>query len=139
MKDLNFTSSPDFVNGTLLQFLCVLMADFVSWAEEKASDVGKLVGVHSRFLVVPRLRTSEYDSSRKLGYLIWGPYNKDPTNWGTILGSPIFGNPHMDFSITVTSPEQTEEGAFGLRKVHELHAGGLLLWGGMRYTSKHAL
>ena len=27
------------------------------------------------------------------GTLHWGPSNKDPTNWGTILGSPIFGNP----------------------------------------------
>ena len=24
-----------------------------------------------------------------------GPYNKDPTIWGSILGSPIFGNPNM--------------------------------------------
>ena len=24
--------------------------------------------------------------------LFWGPYNKDPTIQGTILGSPIFGN-----------------------------------------------
>ena len=29
------------------------------------------------------------------GYLIWGPYNKDPTIQGTILGSPIFGNSHV--------------------------------------------
>ena len=27
--------------------------------------------------------------------LFWGPYNKDPTIWGTILGSPIFGNHHI--------------------------------------------
>ena len=26
------------------------------------------------------------------GALFWGPYNKDPTIWGSILGSPIFGN-----------------------------------------------
>ena len=25
--------------------------------------------------------------------LFWGLYNKDPTIYGTILGSPIFGNP----------------------------------------------
>ena len=25
-----------------------------------------------------------------------GPYNKDPTIWGTILGSPIFGNSHIE-------------------------------------------
>ena len=27
--------------------------------------------------------------------LFWGPYNEDPTIWGTILGSPIFGNSHI--------------------------------------------
>ena len=27
--------------------------------------------------------------------LFWGPYNKDPTIWGIILESPIFGNSHM--------------------------------------------
>ena len=25
----------------------------------------------------------------------WRPYDKDPTIYGTILGSPIFGNSHM--------------------------------------------
>ena len=25
------------------------------------------------------------------GTLNWGPFNKDPIIWGTILGSPIFG------------------------------------------------
>ena len=29
------------------------------------------------------------------GLLFSGPYNKDPASWGTILGSPIFGNPHV--------------------------------------------
>ena len=29
------------------------------------------------------------------GYLIWGPYNQDPTIYGAILGSPIFGNSHV--------------------------------------------
>ena len=33
--------------------------------------------------------------SENLGTLYWGPYNKDPTIWGTILGPPIFGNSHM--------------------------------------------
>ena len=27
--------------------------------------------------------------------LFWGPCTKDPTIKGTILGSPIFGNPHV--------------------------------------------
>ena len=32
---------------------------------------------------------------RKIGdTLFWGPYDKDPTLWGTILWSPIFGNSH---------------------------------------------
>ena len=26
------------------------------------------------------------------GTFFGGPYNKDPTNWATILGSPIFEN-----------------------------------------------
>ena len=30
------------------------------------------------------------------GTLFWGPYNKDP---GTILGSPIFGNPIMVYGF----------------------------------------
>ena len=30
-------------------------------------------------------------SFRNYGYLIWRPYNKDPTIWGAILRSPIFG------------------------------------------------
>ena len=37
-----------------------------------------------------------YGSFRKLGgTLFWGPYHKDPTIWGAILGSPIFGNSHI--------------------------------------------
>ena len=34
--------------------------------------------------------------SENRGTLLWGPYNKDPTFLGTILGSPIFGNSHID-------------------------------------------
>ena len=31
-----------------------------------------------------------YESFRKLrGNLFWGPYNKDPTVWGTTVGSPM--------------------------------------------------
>ena len=30
------------------------------------------------------------------GTLFWGPYDKDPTIQGTILGSPIFGNSHIE-------------------------------------------
>ena len=37
-----------------------------------------------------------YENFRKQGVPYFGgPYNKDPTIWGTILRSPIFGNPHI--------------------------------------------
>ena len=39
------------------------------------------------------IRASNFRELR--GTLFWGPYNKDPTFQGTILGSPIFGNSHM--------------------------------------------
>ena len=29
----------------------------------------------------------------------WGPYNKEPTNWGIILGFPIFGNSHLQVQV----------------------------------------
>ena len=35
-------------------------------------------------------------SVRKLGYLILGPYNKDPT-LGYYIKVPYFGNPHIGF------------------------------------------
>ena len=31
------------------------------------------------------------------GTFFLGPYNKDPTIWGTILGSPMFGNSQISF------------------------------------------
>ena len=33
--------------------------------------------------------------SENEGTLFWGPYNKDPSIWGTRLGSPVFGNSLM--------------------------------------------
>ena len=42
-----------------------------------------------------RYMTWEFPEIR--GTLLWGPYNKDPFfGGGTMLGSPILGNPHMD-------------------------------------------
>ena len=38
-----------------------------------------------------------WDFPKIRGTLFWRPYNKDPTSWGTILGFPIFGNPHFRF------------------------------------------
>ena len=34
--------------------------------------------------------------SENWGTLVWGPCNKAPTIWRTILGSPIFGNSHIE-------------------------------------------
>ena len=30
------------------------------------------------------------------GTLFWGPYNKDPTNSGTLLGSQFFGSSQIE-------------------------------------------
>ena len=38
-------------------------------------------------------------------YLIWGPYNKDPTIKGTIFGSPIFGIPYFLLNPKPKSPK----------------------------------
>ena len=49
---------------------------------------------HAPQMVGERRHSKLYGSFRKEGGTsFWGPYNKDPTIWGTILGSPIFGNP----------------------------------------------
>ena len=48
-------------------------------------------------------------SFRKLGYLIWGPYNKDPTIKGTILGSPIFGNSHVRLSLKAARSPNSQD------------------------------
>ena len=65
------------------------------------------------------------------GPLFCGPDNKDPTIWGTILGSPIFGNPHIGAYIGATigihSPiscwHQTEDGALSCDR-ERLDGGG---------------
>ena len=42
--------------------------------------------------VLPRF---SWEFPKIRGTLFRGPYNKDPTIEGTILGSPIFGNSHI--------------------------------------------
>ena len=37
------------------------------------------------------------------GTLVWGPQNRDPTIQGTVLGSPIFGNPPMTGILSLPS------------------------------------
>ena len=70
--------------------------------------------------------TREFPKIR--GTLFWGPCNKDPTIWGTILGSPIFGNSH-DLNTAL------RRAAKGL--IMALAFSGLLLWvhGGFRDCS----
>ena len=56
--------------------------------------------------------------SENRGTLFWGPYSKDPTIQGAILGSPIFGN-----SQVLRSPQRPFNGALWSLKVGSL--GGL--------------
>ena len=74
------------------------------------------------------------------GTLFWGPHNKDPTIQGAILGSPMFGNSHMDpkyYTITwtlwvkggfgaLTSSTNTCIGVKGLRSALKGLASGLM-------------
>ena len=41
-------------------------------------------------LATPRSMLHTWGFSKIRGTIFWGPYNKDPTIWGTILASPIF-------------------------------------------------
>ena len=77
----------------LLQLLPVLLSSWVQAAERGMPDA-------RRYL--PKPAVSEFGSGgleaiwefpKIRGTLLWGPYNKDPTIWGAILGSPIFGTP----------------------------------------------
>ena len=55
--------------------------------------------------------------SENRGTLFWGPYSKDPTIWGSIFGSPIFGNSRM---IITRSRKKGNRGT--LRKTTTLRA-----------------
>ena len=48
--------------------------------------------VHSPSLGAPP-NGPKWEFPKTSGTLYWDPYNKDPAIKGTILGSPIFGNP----------------------------------------------
>ena len=43
---------------------------------------------------------SRWEFPETRGAVFWGLYSQDPTIWGTILGSPIFGNPQIGFRAT---------------------------------------
>ena len=43
--------------------------------------------------------TCNWEFPKIRGTLFWGPYNQDPTIWGTIFGSPIFGNSQLSIIL----------------------------------------
>ena len=45
-------------------------------------------------------RPSIWEFPKIRGTFCWGPYNKDPTIWGTIFGSPIFGNSYLASAVS---------------------------------------
>ena len=49
------------------------------------------------------------------GTLFWGPYNKDPTIWGTIFGSPIFGSSHFEAVLANCSKNPQAEASRNVR------------------------
>ena len=67
--------------------------------KEEAERVG-VEGFTTSALAGPRRHgpSLTWDFPKMGGTLFWGPYNTDPAIWGSILGSPIFGNPHIIFS-----------------------------------------
>ena len=66
----------------------------------------KIFGVRNQLSVVEKISKSlsrsefqgfgiwEFPKIR--GALFWGPWHQDPTILGTFLGSPIFGNSHLE-------------------------------------------
>ena len=54
-----------------------------------------LQSLKKRSLLLGSFFLNSYGSFRKLGVLCWGPYTKEPTIQGTILGFVIFGNSHI--------------------------------------------
>ena len=65
------------------------------WVQEASRSPGCNFRVFN-----PEIRTVEHGTAWEFpkirGTLFWGPYNKDPTIRGTFLGSPIFGNSHLN-------------------------------------------
>ena len=60
-----------------------------TWVPVSVDRVAAFSGCNGYMILAIR------DFPKTGGTLFWGPYNKDPTIEGTILGSPIFGNPHI--------------------------------------------
>ena len=60
--------------------------------------------------------------------LVWVPYIKDPTIWGAIFGSPIFGNSHLGALRPKYTPQRiriyTLKGFGTLKPYHNLDPWG---------------
>ena len=59
--------------------------------------------------------------------LFWGPYNKNLTIWGTIFGSPIFGNSHLFWGL---GNKRKFVGAQVLSVVHMVSITGCFFFSG---------
>ena len=55
--------------------------------------------------ITTALLATDMGVSENKGYLIGGPYNKDPTIGGIVLGSSISGNPHIDAELYLPATE----------------------------------
>ena len=74
--------------------------------------VEQLQGAQSSRNSYPDIPRRHMGVSENRGTLFGAPYNKDPTIDGTILGSPIFGNPHI-----VLKPFSLQ--AYGARNIRQ--------------------
>ena len=69
--------------------------------------------MHSVSCSVARLDSRHMGVPENKGYpLFWGPSNKDPTTiYGTILGSPILGNPPISPNLNRRTKLQSPDHA----------------------------
>ena len=58
------------------------------------THIGGLIAPHVTTHEPPQVGFlgSRWEFPKNRGTLFWGPYNRDPTIYRTIFGSPIFGN-----------------------------------------------
>ena len=77
----------------------------------KPSSEGERQRWKERQRAMERLRQRGLSDNQGLGFrvsIFWGPCTKDPTIKGTIVGSPIFGHPHITYV-----PQNPAEGQHG--------------------------
>ena len=66
---------------------------------------------------------------------IWGPYNRDPTIWGTFLGSPIFGNSQL--RKPAVAPRKAGSTRGGVRHVAGSRVFHSVVWNSVGSYSMH--